>query len=252
MPDRLRSPAIVAVFFSLALAVPEPARSIDLTCGACWEHCARQTEYFAKDWSEIDWKERNGRWVGQWQCYEEQCGACINGKFVRTRNIFGRYTGGSQIEDPTNPGSHVHPLPHIYGTEGFSPPDIREGDVYVDGKLAKRVTPHRAWWRPYIRFRLCSLEPTECRRNACVEFKKHKEECGGLADQVDCVMKYENRLLAMSRACVAKGEAGVIRIETAEEAAEHRRMNKEWLPGEGPMLGKVPFYGGRSGTEIVE
>ncbi len=244
VPDRLHSPAIVAISFSLALSVPEPARSIDLTCGACWDHCARTTKSFARDWSEIGSKERHGRWVRQWQCYEEQCGACINGKYVR-------YTGGYQIEDPANPGVHVHPLPHIYGTGGFSPPDIREGDVYLDGKLAKRVTPNRAWWRPYIRFRVCSVEPTECRRNACVEFAKHKEECGGLEDQVDCVVSGEIRLLAMSRACVAKGEAGVIRIETAEEAAEHRRMHKG-LPGEGSMLGKVPFHGSKGGTEIVE
>ena len=56
----------------------------------------------------------------------------------------------------------------------------------------------------------------------------------------------------MSRACIAKGEVGVIRFETMEEAAKHRQMNEWWLPAEGSMLGRQPFYGGKSETEIVE
>ena len=46
-------------------------------------------------------------------CSIEPCGACINEKYVRQRDGFGRHTGGYQIEDPGNPGFSVHPLPNV-------------------------------------------------------------------------------------------------------------------------------------------
>ena len=223
MLGRLRSLAIVAAFIFLALAAPKPARSMETTCGACRDHCIRQNEKYRKTG-----RKNMAKYSRLMQdCIYEECGACSNGEPVKVRDGRGMYTGELYYSDPANPGFPVHALPYNHGTGGLPPLDIRVGDEYVAGKLTKRVAAKRVPYRIYIReFRLpCVQSATECMRETCVEYEKHKEACGGLEDQVNCVIQFESRLLAMTKLCIAKGKGG-IRLETPEETAEHREHRR--------------------------
>lgn len=154
------------------------------------------------------------------ECKTAECGACANGELVKTPTPNGKYFMEWHWEVPWNPGKKVRPLPPYWGTGGSRPLDIREGDVYVDGKLVKRVSSDPNRGRGYFntRFRKCEGSPNlhPCEVPVCMQYQAGLRECAGLDDRIQCDSNNLARMIEGSRICKENGETYFVPVPDDE------------------------------------
>lgn len=208
------------------VALAAPVLGIELTCGACWDHCL---EKHSKHWKRKDSPPFKFYNLTA-ECKTAECGACCNGELVKVPGPNGRYFVAWYWVSPSDPGLKARPLPADWGTGGSLPIDIRAGDIRKDGQLVERVAPERTASRGYFRDtpRDCEDEPYlhPCEMAVCRQYQEGLRECEKLDNRIECDWRNLDRAKEGNRICkeagmtyftpVPEGEYGPGRIEVPE------------------------------------
>ena len=192
---------LVAVLAAAGMA--GTAQAFELSCGACRDNCARQ---HIKLWNKGKEVEFSKQW---WTCQRRDCGCC-NELIQRPERMVPNYSPAWNFEYYNKTDGWTRALPSTWGTSGTTPLDIREGDQYVDGRLAVRVSSEPVPRRPYyyeVRPSRCSKEfDTECMWKSCTAFREDLEACARSGSHFECVLEAERGYTDRLRACRAAGQ----------------------------------------------
>lgn len=185
----------------LTLVAVGTSTAIELSCGACRENCGRKNAKYRGSYQKppFTYHDRVGK------CEERECGDCQSGgTFIGVPGRSGGFNVRWYWQSRFDPDYYAALLLHNQSTSGWLMPDIRVGDVYVDGvritRTQKEPNPMRVFVREWFP-RECSEYPNECMRRACREFLRNLRKCARLDDSISCDLKNERGFVEAQDLC---------------------------------------------------
>ena len=176
--------------------------AIELSCGACRENCGRKNAKYRSSYlrAPFTYHDRVGK------CEERECGDCQSGGiFIGVPGRNGNFNVRWYWQSRFDPDYYAALLLNNQSTSGWLMPDIRAGDVYVDGVRITRTQEEPNPWRVFVRewypIGCAALRPAECRHRACREFLKNLRKCALLVDSISCDLENERRYVEAQNLC---------------------------------------------------